>query len=339
MRNVIAFMAVVAVAAGVFFVSRPQTNLRSWEIYKQRFVTADGRVIDTGNGNVSHTEGQSYAMVLATAYNDRATFDRVWKWTRDTLRRPDGLFSWRYMPGTNDPIADRNNATDGDVMICWGLLRGAAKWHDSALRDEALTLAAALAKAVIVRDGSDAFLLPGAEGFTGPDKRVVNLSYWVFPALADIAKASADPVWPQVIITGKRLIADARFGTHQLPPDWLETSGQLRPAEGYPPRFGYDAVRVPLYLIWANMPDPAQIGAIADYWREASKSGQPPAWIDLVSDAVSPEKQSPGMTAVTQLTLGAVGDHVDARRSMDTGDYYSSSLMMLVNLAKAHGER
>ncbi|VFS87165.1 Endoglucanase precursor [Raoultella terrigena] len=30
----------------------------AWESYKSRFMMADGRIVDTGNGSVSHTEGQ-----------------------------------------------------------------------------------------------------------------------------------------------------------------------------------------------------------------------------------------------------------------------------------------
>jgi endoglucanase len=39
----------------------------AWESYKSRFMMPDGRIIDTGNGNVSHTEGQGFAMLLAVA--------------------------------------------------------------------------------------------------------------------------------------------------------------------------------------------------------------------------------------------------------------------------------
>lgn len=44
----------------------------AWESYKSRFMMPDGRIIDTGNGNVSHTEGQGFAMLLAVANNDRS---------------------------------------------------------------------------------------------------------------------------------------------------------------------------------------------------------------------------------------------------------------------------
>jgi endoglucanase len=327
---------VVALAAGLvlWLAIRPVEN-KDWQAFKQNFIAADGRVVDTGNKGVSHTEGQGYAMVLATAYDDRAAFDRVWGWTRSTLRRPDGLFSWRYVPGAAQPIADRNNATDGDLLICWGLLRAAAKWNRSEDRDEALTIAAALKRAVIVTDGNDAYLMPGAEGFTGPGKRIVNLSYWVFPALTDIAAATADPVWNQVIATGLRLVHDARFGAYNLPPDWLETAGALRPADGFPPRFGYDAVRIPLYLVWAGHGDATYIGAIAAFWKATSPT---PAWIDLVSGAVSLERQSPGMNAVKRLTLRAAGELVSSPAPASPGsDYYSASLMALANLAGSSG--
>ena len=43
----------------------------AWRAYKARFVTAQGRVVDTANGLVSHSEGQGYGMLLAVAADDR----------------------------------------------------------------------------------------------------------------------------------------------------------------------------------------------------------------------------------------------------------------------------
>ena len=71
----------------------------AWESYKSRFMMPDGRIIDTGNGNVSHTEGQGFAMLLAVGNNDRPAFDKLWQWTDKTLRnKENGLFYWRYNP-------------------------------------------------------------------------------------------------------------------------------------------------------------------------------------------------------------------------------------------------
>lgn len=92
----------------------------AWESYKSRFMMPDGRIVDTGNGNVSHTEGQGFAMLLAVANDDRPAFDKLWQWTDKTLRNKDnGLFYWRYNPVAPDPVADKNDATDGDTLIAW----------------------------------------------------------------------------------------------------------------------------------------------------------------------------------------------------------------------------
>ena len=63
-----------------------------WESYKSRFMMPDGRIVDTGNGNVSHTEGQGFAMLLAVANDDRPAFDKLWQWTDKTRWRP---IQWR----------------------------------------------------------------------------------------------------------------------------------------------------------------------------------------------------------------------------------------------------
>src|ERR1043165_8046912 len=91
-----------------------------WTAYKARYVRAEGRVVDTSNGSVSHTEGQGYGMLLAVHYDDRQAFDEMWAWTRANLVRPDGLLSWRWRPdasGNGGKVDDANNATDGEILI------------------------------------------------------------------------------------------------------------------------------------------------------------------------------------------------------------------------------
>ena len=78
-----------------------------WEAFRSRFVAPDGRVIDTGNGGVSHTEGQGWGMLFAASYDDHPTFERIRSWTNRTLaRRGDALHAWRYVPGAPQPVAD-----------------------------------------------------------------------------------------------------------------------------------------------------------------------------------------------------------------------------------------
>ena len=63
-----------------------------WQAYKSAFVSPGGRVVDNANGDISHSEGQGYAMLLAVAADDRSAFDEIWGWTRAQLMlREDGL--------------------------------------------------------------------------------------------------------------------------------------------------------------------------------------------------------------------------------------------------------
>src|SRR5450432_3381739 len=70
-----------------------------WEVFKRDFIEADGRVVDTGQGRISHSEGQGFAMLFAVRYGDRAAFDQAWQWTQRNLQvRDDALMAWRWDP-------------------------------------------------------------------------------------------------------------------------------------------------------------------------------------------------------------------------------------------------
>lgn len=115
-------------------------GLRDWECFRERFIAPEGRVVDSGNQGISHSEGQGVGMLAAAQFNDRVTFDRLSSWTRRTLRRSsDHLHSWRYRPEAEIPVDDPNNATDGDLLIAFALLRGADRWDDPTLRAEGRT--------------------------------------------------------------------------------------------------------------------------------------------------------------------------------------------------------
>ena len=99
-----------------------------WDTFKQGFVEADGRVVDTGQARISHSEGQGFAMVFATHYDDRPTFERLWQWTQRNLQvRDDALLAWRWE--SQRGVTDRNNATDGDLLVAWALVRASEKWR------------------------------------------------------------------------------------------------------------------------------------------------------------------------------------------------------------------
>ena len=61
-------------------------------------------------------------LLLAIAANDRATFDKIWGWTRANLMvRDDQLLAWRWDPAHRPAVADINDASDGDILVAWAL--------------------------------------------------------------------------------------------------------------------------------------------------------------------------------------------------------------------------
>lgn len=231
----------------------------AWQAYKARFVTDQGRVVDTGNNAISHSEGQGYAMLLAVAANDRAAFDRIWNWTRANLMvRDDQLIAWRWEPKQRPAVADVNNASDGDILISWALGEAAEYWGDMSYRTAGRRIAVELSrKLVMFKTKLGAILLPAVTGFHAddrPDGPVVNLSYYVFPAFARLSIVAPEVDWGGLTQTGLDLLDLARPTPATLPADWISLKdGTAHPADGFPPQFAYNAVRIPLYLAWAGI--------------------------------------------------------------------------------------
>ena len=309
-----------------------------WVKYRDRFVGDDGRVRDTGNKDISHTEGQGWAMLLAEAFDDRTAFDRIWNWTRETLRRPDSaLFSWRWDPQEKDPIADTNNATDGDMLIAWALARAARRWHSPDYNRAAQRIVVAIRQKLITRIAGRLVLMPGAEGFTQEDGSVVvNPSYYIYPALEEFPHLDGSVEWLRLRHDGLSLLAKARFGRWELTPDWIavDKAGNVSPARNLPPRFGFDAIRIPLYLVWGREATAQRLAGVVNFWNGFTDKPVP-AWVDVTNGSVAPFPAPAGFQAIIDLTrLRLNGTAAPMPQIGDGDDYYSASLVLLAALAR-----
>lgn len=303
-----------------------------WSSFKGRFMTSEGRIQDTGNNNISHTEGQGYAMLMAVWYNDRSSFDSLWRWTQTHLKNPQtGLFYWKYNPAAKDPVADKNNASDGDVLIAWALLKAGQKWNNPAWIQASERIQRAIVSRDVITFGGQTVMLPGNQGFNKTSYVVLNPSYFMFPAWRDFAAHSHLKVWTNLIDSGMDLLSKMRFGDSGLPADWvaLNADGTVAPATAWPPRFSYDAIRVPLYVYWYDAQS-LQLVPFQRYWTNFQRL-QTPAWIDVMTNDKAPYNMAGGLLAVRDLTLnqsGYLSDTLDEKE-----DYYSSSLKLLTWLA------
>lgn len=316
-----------------------------WAAFRSRFIAPEGRVVDTGNGGISHSEGQGWGLLVAGRCDDRATFDSLLNWTVSTLkRRQDNLFSWRYRPTAARPVDDPNNATDGDLCIAWALLEAGSRWGNPDHAALGAAIGADVLRHLVRRVGGRTVLLPGARGFERSFHVVVNPSYYVFPAFQALARAVPDPAWVRAAADGLSLLRGARFGRWRLPPDWVavgRNDGALTLPAEWPPRFSWDAVRVPLYLGWAGLTEEPGLTGPTSFWSDP-RHAYLPAWADLGSNTISPYAGHAGIAAVAGVAtaLRNPGPVIlpDLPPVAAATDYYSAALTMLARLARADGK-
>ena len=321
-----------------------------WESYQSRFITPEGRVLDNANGDITHSEGIGYALLLATHFDDRDTFERIWKWADANLRvREDGLFAWRWQPGdgngSDGGVDDFNNATDGDILVAWALLRANECWDVAAYRRAAREIVDRLRAGFVREKPQGPMLLPGEFGFEADDGALtVNPSYWVFPAFAAFARIdeTAPEFWLDLMASGLHLIKEVRFGARALPADWVvvkaDGSFSLPETSHLNADFGYNAVRVPLYLAWAGFGQAGLHQNFARFAREARlEDGRVPATWDLRGDHPGRDPAMTGALAIFEWSR-CFADGETPRPSrfppLAADDaYFSASLLLLTKMA------
>ncbi|ULX50720.1 endo-1,4-D-glucanase [Cupriavidus taiwanensis] len=239
-----------------------------WPLYRQfleRFVQADGRVIDYSTPTLQSTsEGQSYGMVFALVADDRDAFDRLWRWSVAHLgngRLDDKLPAWQW--GRRDDgtwgVLDRNPAADADLWFAFALAEAARLWQAPSYADAAHALLRRVAaQEVATLPGFGPMLLPGPQGFIddGPDgsrRWRLNASYLPVPLLRRLAAFDPSGPWDKLAAQAARLIGAVSHAG--IVPDWSAyRAGGRRQGFVRDPVKGdvssYDAVRV---YLWAGM--------------------------------------------------------------------------------------
>lgn len=308
-----------------------------WTAWKAGYVTDQGRVVDTANGGMSHSEGQGYGMLLAVAANDRVAFERIWAWTRANLMvRGDALPAWRWEADKRPGVGDMNNASDGDILIAWALTEAAEYWSDMPYRVAARRIAVDLARKTIVARGEKGALLMPASGGFGADERadgpVVNLSYWVFPAFERLRLAAPEIDWRGLAQSGLDILGKSQFGALKLPADWISLrDDKIAPAQGFPAQFGYNALRIPLYMAMAGVGERAHYQPFLSTWKDGRM-----ATIDVATGKSAEQLSEPGYRWIAALSACvASGARVtpDFAPPAASENYYPATLRLLSLIA------
>src|SRR5260370_30055817 len=116
-----------------------------------------------------------------------------------------------------------------------------------------------------------------------------------------------------------------------LTPVWLDSGrkGALAPAAKFRARLGFEAIRIPLYLIWGQAASAERLASYLDFWNDFG--GKPiPAWTDVNDNSLAPYSGSTGFKAIIHpalafgqpnpLPLPTIGPQYD---------YYPPSLTLL----------
>jgi len=307
-----------------------------WRYFKENFVSAEGRVIDTYQANISHSEGQGYGLLLAVKHNDLATFKRIWAWTKSHLQvREDALFAWQYRVDESGAgrVGDHNNATDGDLLIAWALLQGAAQWQQPDYRQSADAIQQDLIAKTMVEQARHFFLLPAEQGFKQGDKVRLNPSYLVFPAYQSLANSFSGP-WRRLFEDAHWLLDASLHPDLDLPSDWLavdQTTGRV----DLDAQFSAEAIRVWLYAALINNRDANGYPGFAHWHAFFQKQGYFPDRFDAKTMRFEGHAM-PGYWAVSARVLDQLGlpsatvwQHAHTRLLNSCPDYYSTALYLL----------
>lgn len=230
---------------------RAEPITASWDVWRSKFLGGDGSVIDVEQGQVRHSEAQGYGLLLAQFFRDHTTFDAIERWVRSHLLiRNDDLMAWR----PDGTATHWHNATDGDILRAWALMRaenmsGWRGYLDSARR--AARAVEALCLADDPRAPDRPVVLPGVEFASGPDVVPLNPSYIIPRALRELGTMFDLPRLVRAADYGETLLAElAQLGPI---PDWICIGRHgFAALPDQPLISGYDAVRVPLYLCWSH---------------------------------------------------------------------------------------
>jgi len=178
------------------------------------YVTSDGRVLRKDQGSDVVSEGQAYGMLIAELVGDDDTVRQIWSWTRDHLRRPDGLLG--FHADSSGKVLDPQSATDADTLAAYALLRYDGP-DGGALHADGDALAKAVLTGETARIGSGG-LVPVAGSWVHGEPAAVNPSYWMPGVARSLAGLTHDDRWSTVADTTVRLTEDLTTKTtrHRL---------------------------------------------------------------------------------------------------------------------------
>jgi endoglucanase len=300
------------------------------------YVAPHGRVVRHDQGGDTVSEGQAYAMLVAVALGDEETFASVWAWTKDHLRRSDGLLAWRWHDGA---VVDWQVAADADLDTAHALFLAAARFDEPGYHDDARRLADAMHRHLTIPLDAGQLLVAGPWAV---DEQVWNPSYLSPLAFSILYRHGDDPRWAEVASTSRVLVDRLTAEPPHLPPDWARLTSAGPVPHGDPPTYGYDAVRTPWRF--ALDCDPHGVDLAARPWpllaRLTDHGSHPPPAVLSLDGSVIDETGHPAATVAAAASAAAAREPDAAQQLLALAEaqdqaqptYYGAALVALGRL-------
>ena len=308
------------------------------EQFLARYVAPDGRVVRRDQGGDVVSEGQAYAMLISATLGDRATFGRVWRWTRAHLQAPTKLLASRWTRGA---VADRHPAADADVDAAHALILAGRRFRDPALGRAGKQIAAAILARETVTTSLGPVLVAGPWAVRS---RIVNPSYFSPTAFRALGRATGDPRWGFLEFTSYRIVDHLTSRKPNVAPDWatVDRHGRASPSgktRRQAPVFGFEAIRVPIRMAASGTQYGRGLAARMWHFFSALDSRRIVAVYGL-DGRPRTRAQDPGMYAAGAASAAAAGEPVPSRSLMArataldaaTPTYYGGAWLALTDL-------
>ncbi|WP_312283741.1 cellulose synthase complex periplasmic endoglucanase BcsZ [Candidatus Igneacidithiobacillus taiwanensis] len=237
-----------------------------WQGYAKKFIDPQGRVIDFDQGDITTSEGQSYALFFSLVDNDPVLFRKILDWTQNNLAQgslSEHLPAWKWgkRPDGSWGVLSPHSAADADLWIAYTLTEAGRLWKKPAYSALGALLAKRIAQEEVANiPGIGPMLLPGNIGFHNhPDTYVLNPSYLPLPVISGLGNTLPQGPWVEMAKALPSFIKDTT--PTGFAPSWVTyTVGK-----GFGPapesKDGtFNSIRV---YLWAGICNPATPGAQA----------------------------------------------------------------------------
>ena len=307
----------------------------TWQYFVDRFVQADGRVVDVTFERKSTSEGQAYGLFFSLVANQRDRFDTILKWTSDNLadgQLGDRLPGWLW--GLRDDgswgIKDKNAASDADLWIAYSLLEAARIWHTPRYGDIARKLLRSIQREETLDAGRAGWLLlPGPYGFKLANGRYRLITSYM-PGFLFRYLAAADPQGPWQAIWDNYMHMAPQIFSAGIAPDIfvVDSNGTVMPDTEAQPSASYDAIRVYLWTGMSGQRGQEMIKLIAGYAALMRESGLPPEKVNpLTGKVIKSDYSPPGFSGAVLPYLAMLHDTatLEKQRKRLNGDQYQTA--------------